>query len=187
MQKIALFGTSADPPTAGHEKIIRWLSQDFDWVAVWTADNPFKPQQTALEHRARMLNLLITNIPSSSNISLEQELSSSRTVETVEKAKLKWGNYPEYTLVIGTDLINQLPRWYRIKDLLKEVQILVIPRPGYVIDELGLEKLRDLGGKIAIANLTGLDVSSTAFRQQKDHQTLTPPVLAYIYQQKLYI
>ena len=25
--KIALFGTSADPPTAGHQKILRWLCE----------------------------------------------------------------------------------------------------------------------------------------------------------------
>lgn len=188
MKKIALFGTSADPPTAGHQKIIKWLSQHYDWVAVWAADNPFKEQQTPLPHRAAMLNLLITDIQAPlGNISLEQELSSWRTLETLEKAKLRWGNDVEYTLVIGSDLVSQLPRWYHIEDLLKQVKLLVIPRPGYVIDNISLEKIRELGGKIAIASLTGLDVSSTAFREQKDHQTLTPPVIDYIYREKLYV
>ncbi|MFN6300225.1 MAG: nicotinic acid mononucleotide adenylyltransferase, partial [Microcystis sp.] len=27
MLKIALFGTSADPPTAGHQAILKWLSE----------------------------------------------------------------------------------------------------------------------------------------------------------------
>ena len=43
--RIALFGTSADPPTAGHQKILRWLSEGYDRVAVWAADNPFKCHQ----------------------------------------------------------------------------------------------------------------------------------------------
>ena len=60
--RIALFGTSADPPTAGHQEILQWLSERYDWVAVWAADNPFKSHQTALLHRAAMLQLLITNI-----------------------------------------------------------------------------------------------------------------------------
>jgi nicotinate-nucleotide adenylyltransferase len=185
---IALFGTSADPPTAGHQKIIKWLSQNYNWVAVWAADNPFKDQQTPLEHRAAMLNLLISDIhPSSGNISLEQELSSWRTLETLEKAKLRWGDHVEYTLVIGADLVNQLPRWYHIEDLLKQVRLLVIPRPGYVIDDNSLERIRELGGTIAIASITGLDVSSTAFREQKDPETLTPPVIDYIYREKLYV
>ncbi|MDB9454426.1 nicotinate-nucleotide adenylyltransferase [Dolichospermum circinale CS-534/05] len=185
--KIALFGTSADPPTAGHLVILKWLSEHYDWVAVWAADNPLKSQQTPLSHRAVMLELLIKDINvSRKNIALEQDLSSWRTLETVEKAKLKWGEHIEYTLVIGADLVNQLPRWYHIQDLLQQVQLLVIPRPGYIIDNSSLENVKQMGAKIAIANLIGLDVSSTAFREQGDINTLTPPVVAYIHQQHLY-
>ena len=185
--KIALFGTSADPPTAGHLVILKWLSEHYDWVAVWAADNPLKSQQTPLSHRAVMLELLIKDINvSKKNIALEQDLSSWRTLETVEKAKLKWGEHIEYTLVIGADLVNQLSRWYHIQDLLQQVQLLIIPRPGYIIDNSSLENVKQMGGKITIANLIGLDVSSTAFREQGDINTLTPPVLAYIHQQHLY-
>ena len=185
--KIALFGTSADPPTAGHLVILKWLSEHYDRVAVWAADNPLKSQQTPLSHRAVMLELLIKDINvSKKNIALEQDLSSWRTLETVEKAKLKWGEHIEYTLVIGADLVNQLSRWYHIQDLLQQVQLLIIPRPGYIIDNSSLENVKQMGGKIAIANLIGLDVSSTAFREQGDINTLTPPVVAYIHQQHLY-
>ena len=185
--QIALFGTSADPPTAGHLIILKWLSEHYDWVAVWAADNPLKSQQTPLSHRAVMLELLIKDINvSKKNIALEQDLSSWRTLETVEKAKLKWGEHIEYTLVIGADLVNQLSRWYHIQDLLQQVQLLIIPRPGYIIDNSSLENVKQMGGKITIANLIGLDVSSTAFREQGDINTLTPPVVAYIHQQHLY-
>ena len=47
--KIALFGTSADPPTVGHKMIIEWLSQNFDKAVVWVSDNPFKYHETSLE------------------------------------------------------------------------------------------------------------------------------------------
>ena len=185
--KIALFGTSADPPTAGHLVILKWLSEHYDWVAVWAADNPLKSQQTPLSHRAVMLELLIKDINvSRKNIALEQDLSSWRTLETVEKAKLKWGEHIEYTLVIGADLVNQLSRWYHIQDLLQQVQLLIIPRPGYIIDNSSLENVKQMVGKIDSANLIGLDVSSTAFREQGDINTLTPPVVAYIHQQHLY-
>lgn len=187
MMKIALFGTSADPPTAGHQKILSWLSERYDWVAVWAADNPFKSHQTPLEHRAAMLRLLIADIDAPRhNIALEQELSSFRTLETVEKAKLIWGEDAELTLIIGSDLLTQLPRWYRIEDLLQEVQLLIVPRPGYAIDESSSEVVQKLGGKIAIASLTGLDVSSTAYREHGDPQALTAPVVAYINREHLY-
>ncbi|MBD2515573.1 nicotinate-nucleotide adenylyltransferase [Nostoc sp. FACHB-973] len=185
--RIALFGTSADPPTAGHQEILSWLSEGYDWVAVWAADNPFKSHQTPLQHRAAMLQLLIADIDAPrQNIALEQELSSFRTLETVEKAKLRWGDDVELTLVIGSDLVTQLPRWYCIEDLLQEVQLLIVPRPGYVIDESSLEVIQNLGGKMAIASLTGLDISSTAYREHGDSQALTPPVVAYINREHLY-
>ncbi len=185
--KIALFGTSADPPTAGHQAIIEWLSQHYDRVVVWSADNPFKSHQTPLEHRVAMLQLLIANINSPRhNISLEQQLSSLRTLETVEKAKQRWGEDTELTLVVGSDLLTQLPRWYKVADLLQQVQLLVVPRPGYPIERSQLQALENLGAKIAIASLTGPPVSSTAFRESKDPETLTPSVIDYIHQQHLY-
>jgi len=187
MMRIALFGTSADPPTAGHQEILRWLSERYDWVAVWAADNPFKSHQTLLEHRAAMLRLLIADMDAPGhNVAVAQDLSSWRTLETVEKAKQHWGEDAEYTLVIGSDLINQLPRWYKIEDLLQQVQLLIVPRPGYAIDETSLEAIKKLGGKIAIATLTGLDVSSTAYREHGDTEALIAPIVAYIHQQHLY-
>ncbi|HEY9876037.1 MAG TPA: nicotinate-nucleotide adenylyltransferase [Candidatus Obscuribacterales bacterium] len=186
MVKIALFGTSADPPTSGHQAIINWLSYHYDWVAVWASDNPFKSHQTPLEHRSTMLRLLIEEIdPPRHNIGLYPELSSRRTLETVEKAKAVW-HEAELTLVIGADIVPQLPRWYRVEDLLQQVQLLVVPRPGYSIDEAGLETLRQLGAMIAIADLTAPSVSSTAYRKNGDTQALTPTVEAYIHREQLY-
>lgn len=185
--RIALFGTSADPPTAGHQTILNWLSEHYDRVIVWAANNPFKSHQTRLEHRVAMLQLLIADMNTlQHNVVLEQELSSLRTLETVEKAILQEGKDVELTLVIGADLLTQLPRWYRVEDLLQKVQLLVVPRPGYAIDESSLSGVQKLGGKIAIANLIGLDVSSTAYRENGDTHALTPHVLNYIHQQHLY-
>lgn len=185
--KIALFGTSADPPTAGHQAVLVWLSYHYDYVAVWAADNPFKSHQTSLENRVEMLRLLIADIiPPRQNVNLEQELSNLRTVTTVENAKQRWGNDTELIVVIGSDLLDQFQGWYRIKDLLQLAEVLVIPRPGYAIDKISLEKIGTLGGTISIANLTGLEVSSTAYREHGDPQALTPSVAAYIHKKHLY-
>jgi nicotinate-nucleotide adenylyltransferase len=61
-----------------------------------------------------------------------------------------------------------------------------VARPGYAIDKYSLEPVKNLGGQIAIASLTGIDVSSTAYREHGDTQALTPPIIAYIHQQHLY-
>jgi nicotinate-nucleotide adenylyltransferase len=185
--KIALFGTSADPPTAGHQAIMGWLSDNYDRVVVWASDNPLKTHQTPLAHREAMLRLLIEDIDSPAhNMRVYSELSSPKTIETLQKAKAIWQS-AEFTLVIGSDLVNQLPRWYRIRDLLPQVELLIVPRSGSPIDRAGIQRLQQMGAKVAIASLTAPSVSSTAYREQKDPHALTPTVEAYINRERLYI
>ena len=187
MTIIALFGTSADPPTAGHQTILRWLSKHYDRVLVWASDNPFKQHQTPLKHRMEMLRLAIEEIDSTSNnISLDEQLSDRRSLITVNKAKKIWGDQTEFTLVIGSDLIKQMQKWYRIEELLQEVTVLIIPRAGYSLSTIDLDSLSQLGGEYAIATLNVGQVSSTAYRLQGDKQVLTPAVKDYIAQQNLY-
>ncbi|MBE9184662.1 nicotinate-nucleotide adenylyltransferase [Microcoleus sp. LEGE 07076] len=186
MQRIALFGTSADPPTAGHKTILSWLSQHFDLVAVWASDNPFKSHSTSIEHRSAMLLLIIQEINSPKhNLCLNPELSSSRTLETVEQARLQWPD-AELTLVIGSDLVGQLPRWYKFEQLLKQVELLIVPRPGYPSEQLDLWQLRRSGAEVAIASLNAPNVSSTSYRETGDTEALTPTIEDYINREHLY-
>ncbi|QZZ20792.1 nicotinate-nucleotide adenylyltransferase [Leptothermofonsia sichuanensis E412] len=186
MLNVALFGTSADPPTAGHQAILAWLSQHYDSVAVWASDNPFKSHQTPLQHRMAMLQLLIDDInPPRHNIWLYPELSHPRTFHTLEAAHQLWTD-ARFTLVIGSDLIYQLPNWYRAEDIFQQVDVLVVPRPGYPLNQLALAELQRKGARVAIADLVGLETSSTAYREKGDTEALTPPVEAYIHREHLY-
>ncbi len=185
-KKIALFGTSADPPTAGHQTILNWLAEHYDLVVVWASDNPFKEHQTTLQHRSQMLQVAIDEIePRKHNIKLCQELSDRRTLITLQKAREIWTD-AEFTLVIGADLVKQIVKWYRIEELLKQVKILVVPRPGYAITESDLESLRNIGGRCTIATLNAPRVSSTAYRLEQDKTVITPAVQQYIQGQHLY-
>ena len=53
MGNIALFGTSADPPTIGHKKILEELSKIYDFTISYVSDNPQKKH---------ILNLLRQNL-----------------------------------------------------------------------------------------------------------------------------
>ncbi len=187
MFTIALFGTSADPPTAGHQTILAWLADHYDQVAVWASDNPFKSHQTPLQHRIAMLQLLIEAIqPPRHNLQIYPQLSHSRAIHTLEAAQAIWPN-ARFTFVIGTDLLSQLPRWYRVEELLQQVSLLVVPRPGYRLDEDSLAQLRQTGVEVAIADLIVPDTSSTDYRQHHNPEALTPPVEAYIHREHLYL
>lgn len=185
--RIALFGTSADPPHRGHCEILRWLSTRFDHVAVWASNNPFKSHQSPLCDRAAMLRLMIQDIPASEGyIALYEDLSHSRSLISVERARHRWPD-SELTLVVGSDLVQQLPRWYKARELFQQVHILVVPRPGYDLSEHVLMEVQQQGGTIAIANIPEtFDVSSTYYRQTDDPNALPTAVRAYIYQKNLY-
>lgn len=184
---IALFGTSADPPTAAHSSILEWLSAHYDWVAVWASDNPFKAHETSLKHRMAMLQLLIESIDTpTKNISFHEELSYLRSLLSLAKAREIWGDEVEYTLVIGSDLIGQMRQWYRVEDLLKQVQILIFSRPGYLIEQADLNTLQALGGNYAIADLKVPDFSSTAYRKTHNQSIISPAIKDYISREHLY-
>lgn len=184
--QIALFGTSADPPTAGHYTILQWLAQEFDHVLVWASNNPFKSHQATLEQRSTMLQLLIDQgQASASNISVHPELSSPRTLETLENAQKLWPG-ANFTLVVGSDLIPQLPQWYKVDQLLSQAGLLVVPRPGYGVPGDALKSLEKLNAQIKFASLSVPNVSSTAYREEGDPRNLTPPIQAYIHRERLY-
>ena len=185
---IALFGTSADPPTAAHRAILEWLSAHYDWVAVWASDNPFKAHGTSLKHRMAMLKLLIESIDNPrKNISFHEELSYLRSLFSLTKAKEIWGSEVEYTLVIGSDLIKQMRQWYRVEELLKQVHILIFSRPGYLIEGEDLVALEAIGGNYAIADLKLPDISSTIYRKTQDTTIVLPAIKDYICREHLYI
>ncbi len=181
---VALFGTSADPPTRGHGKILTWLSQHYDQVAIWAADNPFKQHHACLDHRNAMVQTLTDELKRS-NISFLPELSYRRSIMTVARAHKLWPE-AELTLVIGSDLVSQLPSWYQAQDLLDQAKLLVMPRPGTPISEQSLIPLKQMGARITIADMEGLDVSSTAYRERGLANILSPAVEAYITRTCLY-
>ena len=184
--KIALFGTSADPPTEGHKTILEWLSHHYDQVAVWAASNPLKSKQTPLKHRMKMLELMIASLDTpKANVKLYPELSHPRSLETVKKAKTLWGDEAIFTFVIGSDLITQIPRWYQSQELLQRVKLLIIPRPGYPLTETELQALKEMGVAYQVVDINAPPVSSSAYRE-KGREVIDDSVKSYIQQQQLY-
>lgn len=181
---IALFGTSADPPTRGHQVVLEWLAQRFDQVVVWASDNPFKGNQTPLKHRQKMLRLLVEHIQHR-QIKHDAHLSDPKTLNTVNLARERWPT-AHFTLVLGSDVIPTLLHWHRIEDLLQQVTLLILPRSGAPLIEATLEMLKGQGADLEIADFLGPDISSSAYRKTGDPTGLPEPIAAYIQDHHLY-
>jgi len=59
---IALFGTSADPPTIGHKKILEELSNIYSCIVTYASDNPKKKHKENIFFRKLLLETLIKDI-----------------------------------------------------------------------------------------------------------------------------
>ena len=186
MTQIALFGTSADPPTVGHESILRWLSERFDHVAVWAADNPFKEHGATIDQRYNMLQMLIDDLDCG-NVILDRRLGDRHSLNTVNTAKEIWGEDAEYLLVIGGDLVSQIHRWYRAKDLLRQVTLLIFPRKGYPIQPETLKKLDSLKSRWQTADYTPPPVSSTEYRIEGRAAVVIEAIAHYVTTEGLYV
>ncbi len=183
---IALFGTSADPPSIGHQQILQWLDNHYDRTIVWVSDNPFKTHKASLRDRIAMMELAIVAIQAHT-ITIHPEISSPRTINTVEQAK-QILPHANFTLVIGSDLVPQLPTWYRAQDLLSQVNLLVVPRQGVAIFGDDIDRLINMGTEVAIApDSTSIpNVSSSDYRNNGNSSVIIPTVAAYIQRESLY-
>jgi nicotinate-nucleotide adenylyltransferase len=183
---IALFGTSADPPSVGHQQILAWLGAHYDKCIVWVSDNPFKQHQANLAHRLAMMRLTIEDLPVSvQNVELHPHIAHSRTIFTLELAQKIWTD-AQFTLVVGADLVPQLPRWYRAGDLLSQVKLLIMPRVGRDILPEDIATLEAMGTQVSIAPVHIADVSSTAYRNHHDQRLVSSSVYRYIKEHGLY-
>ncbi|MEB3235493.1 MAG: adenylyltransferase/cytidyltransferase family protein, partial [Cyanobacteriota bacterium] len=79
---LALFGTSADPPTLGHQALLEQLLLHYPRVVTWASDNPQKAHGAPLQQRAALLAALVQSLD---NPRLEhcQELSSPWAITTL--------------------------------------------------------------------------------------------------------
>ena len=181
---IALFGTSADPPTLGHEALLGELIKIFPKVITWASDNPDKKHQIPLLKRSELLRILVKKI-SNPKLELVQELSSPRTIHTLKKAFQLW---PEasFSFVIGSDLAVQVPKWLNAKSILNKATIAIAMRDGWPISDNQLEDITNLGGEIELLPFSVPESSSSKFRERPQEVLVPKELVPLLLEENLY-
>ena len=85
-KSIALFGTSADPPTIGHKKILEELSKIYSFTISYVSNNPKKKHIEDISIRSHLLKTLIEDLDNP-KILFNQSVSSQWAVESIKKSK----------------------------------------------------------------------------------------------------
>ena len=181
---IALFGTSADPPTLGHEALLNELTKIFPKVITWASDNPDKRHQIPLLKRTQLLRILVNKI-SHPKLELVQELSSPRTIHTLKKASQLW---PEAKLsfVIGSDLGAQIPKWLNARSILSKAAIAITMRDGWPISDKQLKEIKKLGGEIYLLPINIPESSSSKFRERPQEVLVPQELVPLLLEENLY-
>ena len=172
--EIALLGTSADPPTVGHQALLEGLLTQFDRVATWASDNPMKRHDADLEQRCDLLKTLVEFI-ASPRLQLVQDLSSPFAVNTLERAIERW---PDHCLcfVVGSDLAQQIPAWKESKRLMQQCNLGIVPREGWPLEPCTLESLRQMGASARVLPL-GIPAAASSQVKQKQKRQQVPECL----------
>ncbi|MEN9388449.1 MAG: hypothetical protein RLZZ255_1425, partial [Cyanobacteriota bacterium] len=181
---LALFGTSADPPTEGHRALLQGLAEHYGAVATWASNNPFKQHGAPLELRARLLGGLVEAI-GDPRIRHVQELSSPRALITLEQAAQRWPGR-SLVFVVGGDLAAQVPTWWKAAELLQRCRLAVVPRQGFALDPAALEAIRNLGGQPELLHLPVPATASSSIRRHPSPEQVPPALWTELVRHNLY-
>ena len=141
---IFLYGGSFNPPHLGHREVVSALCSVLHPERFLIIPDRIPPHKDMAadsplpEDRLRLCKLAFGDIPGVeiSDIELKRE-GKSYTYDTVSALRQK---YPQdhFTLVMGTDMFLSFEEWYRFRDLLGLVELLVLAREAD--DEEVIEK-----------------------------------------------
>lgn len=186
---MALFGTSADPPTIGHQAILAGLGQRYPMVATWASDNPLKRHGAPLAVRCQLLQVVVdglrTRMSQACRLELRQDFSSRRALDTVQAAR---ACFPTARLlfVVGVDLLPQIPDWYKASELLRCCRLAVIPRNNGPGQEQAMARLRAAGAHLEALPLHIPPVASSQIRQRPDPALVPKELLPMLAAHGLY-
>ena len=183
-QKIALFGTSADPPTTGHEIILKELSKKYNLVIAYASNNPSKKHTENLFHRSLLLKTLIENM-NNSKIIFDEDISSPWAIKTINMCKTKY-QVERVDFVIGSDLLEEMFSWKNIIEIFNEAKLYIIPRQGYQTHSKYLNSIKKLKGVFEVSTLKVPKVSSSMIRLNSNYAYLPKSLISIVMNKKLY-
>jgi nicotinate-nucleotide adenylyltransferase len=163
MRKVGILGGAFDPPHNGHlmiaEAALKQLSLD-EIRFIPTNIPPHKQASLATaEERIKMIKLAINTANSSKFVIDSIELNRkgpSYTIDTVTDL-LEQEPETKFYFIIGGDMIDYLPLWHRIDELVQCITFVGIPRPSYN----GVTKY-----SVQMLEIDEMDISSSAIRHK---------------------
>ena len=183
-KSIALFGTSADPPTIGHKKILEELSKIYAFTISYVSNNPKKKHIEDISIRSHLLKTLIDDLDNP-KILFNQKISSQWAVESIKKCKEVY-KFNNFDFVIGSDLIKDIFYWKNFDKIILEVSFFIILREGYPVESNTLKMLETYRVKFKISTIKTPNISSSKFRLNFNCSNLPSSLIDIVKKNNLY-
>jgi len=183
-QSIALFGTSADPPTIGHKKILEELSKIYSFTISYVSNNPSKKHKEDISIRSHLLKTLIEDL-NNPKILFNQSVSSQWAIESIKKCKRIY-EFNNLDFVIGSDLIKDIFHWKNFDKIIKDVCFFIILRDNYPVESSTLKMLETYKVKFKISTIKIPNISSSKLRSNFNYSNLPTSLIDIVKKNNLY-
>ncbi|WP_100331642.1 nicotinate-nucleotide adenylyltransferase [Bacillus xiapuensis] len=187
MKKVGLLGGTFNPPHIGHLIIANEVlsALGLDEMRFLPSRNPPHKRMGAGIKDSDRINMLSAAIDGHPQFSLElTEMERSGKSYTYDTIKILKKREPEtnFYFLIGGDMIEYLPKWYKVDELCEMVTLIGVRRPGYSVDT---------PYPVTLVDAPEIHLSSTLLRQkaaagQTLRYLLPEKVIAYIKENQLY-
>ena len=87
----------------------------------------------------------------------------SYTIETVHSLKEAYPQH-EFYFIVGADMVEYLPKWHGIEELVGQLTFIGVGRPGTPLDLAALPGF--IAEKVVLADMPLVDISSTMLRSR---------------------
>ncbi|PZE22908.1 nicotinate-nucleotide adenylyltransferase [Paenibacillus xerothermodurans] len=168
--KVGIMGGTFDPIHIGHLIAAQCAYEQAELGEVWflpTNIPPHKPHApiASPEQRWDMICRAVRHQPHFRPFDMELRKGGvSFTFDTVHDLR---EHHPSihFCYIIGADMVEYLPKWYKIEELVHLISFVGLQRPGYVLD---LEQLPEaIRAAVTLAPMPLIELSSTNIRQRK--------------------
>lgn len=161
--KIGLYFGSFNPIHHGHLIIANFFLYNTDLKQIWfivSPQNPLKPSVGLLNEYQRLylVKLAVEKEPRLKASDIEFRLPRpSFTIDTLTYLQEKYPSN-DFTVIMGSDSLENLPKWKNFQQILDHYKLLVYLRPGHPAEK------NQLGDRIKIMEAPLLEISATHIR-----------------------